>query len=62
MAKKFRELRKAMRPEAQVRVHEMAKAIKAELRQVCHCSQEQLAVELEEEQATVTKIEKKAGM
>ncbi|RLJ22480.1 hypothetical protein DJ030_01325 [bacterium endosymbiont of Escarpia laminata] len=62
MAKKFRELRKAMRPEAQVRVHEKAKAIKAELRQVRYCFQEQLVAELEVEQATVTKIEKKAGM
>ncbi len=67
MAKKFRDLRKAMSPEAQVRAHEKARAMKAELplaelRQARHFSQEQLAAELEVKQPAVAKIEKKADM
>ena len=67
MAKKFRDLRKAMSPEAQARSH--AKAMKlmadlplAELRQARHFSQEQLAAELDVKQPAVAKIEKKADM
>ena len=52
MAKKFRDLRYAMSPEAQARAHEKAKAMKAELplaglRQACYFSQEQFAAELQ---------------
>jgi transcriptional regulator with XRE-family HTH domain len=67
MAKKFRDLRQAMSPEAQTEAHEKAVAMKAELplaelRQARHFSQEQLAAELEVKQPAVAKIEKKADM
>jgi len=67
MAKKFRDLRQAMSPEALARAHEKATAMKAELplaelRQARHFSQEQLATELEVKQPAVAKIEKKADM
>lgn len=67
MAKKFRDLRKAMSPEAQARSHAKAKAMKAtlplaELRQARLFSQEQLAAELEVKQPAVAKIEKKTDM
>lgn len=67
MVKKFRDLRKAMSPEAQASSH--AKAIKmmadlplAELRQARHYSQQQLAAELDVRQPAVAKLEKKADM
>lgn len=67
MARKFKDLRKAMSPEAQARSH--AKAMKlmtelplAELRQARHFSQEQLAKVLEVKQPAVAKIEKKTDM
>lgn len=61
MAKKFRDLRKAMSLGVQVRAHEKARAMEAELplaelQQTRHSSQEQLAAELEVKQATVAKI------
>lgn len=67
MAKKFKDLRKAMNPEAQARSHAKAIAMKtslplAELRQARHFSQEQLASELQVKQPAVAKIEKKADM
>ena len=67
MAKKFKDLRKAMSPEAQTRAHEKAMVMKAalplaELRQARHFSQEQLAAELEVKQPAVAKIEKKTDM
>ncbi len=67
MAKKFKDLRQAMSPEAQARAHEKAKTMKAELplaelRQARHFSQEQLAAELQVKQPAVAKIEKKADM
>ena len=67
MANKFRDLRQAMRPEAQARSHEKAMALKAELplaelRQARHFSQEQLAAELAVKQPAVAKLEKKADM
>lgn len=67
MAKKFRDLRKAMSPEAQ----ELAKAKTmeimndlplAELRQARFYSQEQLAEVLEVKQPAVAKLEKKTDM
>lgn len=67
MAKKFRDLRKTMSPEAQERAH--AKAMEmmadlplAELRQARHFSQEQLAAELVVKQPAIAKLEKKADM
>ncbi|MEJ1360718.1 MAG: XRE family transcriptional regulator [Candidatus Sedimenticola sp. (ex Thyasira tokunagai)] len=67
MAKKFKDLRKAMSPEAQARSH--AKAMQmiadlplAELRQARHFSQEQLAAELHVKQPAVAKMEKKVDM
>lgn len=67
MAKKFKDLRKAMSPDAQTRTHEKAMAMKAELplaelRQARHFSQEQLAAELKVKQPAVAKIEKKVDM
>jgi len=67
MAKKFKDLRKAMSPEAQARAHKKATAMKAalplaELRQARHFSQEQLATELEVKQPAVAKMEKKVDM
>lgn len=67
MAKKFRDLRKAMSPDAQTRAHEKALVMKAELplaelRQARHFSQEQLATVLRVKQPAVAKIEKKADM
>jgi len=67
MAKKFKDLRKAMSPEAQARAHEKAMVLKAELplaelRQARHFSQEQLASELSVKQPAVAKIEKKVDM
>lgn len=67
MAKKFRDLRQAMSPEAQARVHEKAMSMKAglplaELRQARQLSQQQLAAELEVKQPAVAKIEKKTDM
>ncbi len=67
MAKKFRDLRKAMSPGAQARSRAKAKAMKAtlplaELRQARLFSQEQLAAELEVKQPAVAKIEKKTDM
>lgn len=67
MAKKFKDLRKAMSPEAQARAHEKAIAMMeelplAELRQARHFSQEQLASVLEVKQPAVAKIEKKVDM
>lgn len=67
MAKKFKDLRKAMGPEAQARSHEKAMAMMAELplaelRQARHFSQEQLAAELHVKQPAVAKIEKKVDM
>ncbi|MES9902015.1 MAG: XRE family transcriptional regulator [Sedimenticola sp.] len=67
MAKKFKDLRKAMSPEAQARSN--AKAMQmiadlplAELRQARHFSQEQLASELHVKQPAVAKMEKKVDM
>jgi len=67
MAKKFRDLRQVMSPEAQARSH--AKAMEmmtglplAELRQARQFSQEQLAVELDVKQPAVAKLEKKVDM
>ncbi len=67
MAKKFKDLRKAMSPEAQARSHAKAIAMKAELplaelRQARHFSQEQLASILEVKQPAVAKMEKKVDM
>lgn len=67
MAKKFKDLRKAMSPEAQARAHEKAMAMMAELplaelRQARYFSQEQLAAELSVKQPAVAKIEKKTDM
>jgi len=67
MAKKFKDLRKAMSPEAQARSHTNAILMKAklplaELRQARHYSQEQLASELHVKQPAVAKIEKKTDM
>jgi len=67
MNKKFKDLRKAMSPEAQARSHAKAIAMKAdlplaELRQARHFSQVQLAAELHVKQPAVAKIEKKADM
>lgn len=67
MAKKFKDLRKAMSPEAQARAHEKAMVMKAalplaELRLARHFSQQQLAAELSVKQPAVAKIEKKADM
>ena len=67
MAKKFRDLRRKMSHEAQVRAHEKAMAMMtelplAELRQARHLSQEQLAAVLEVKQPAVAKLEKKTDM
>lgn len=67
MAKKFRDLRNKLSPEAQARAHEKALAMLAdlplaELRQARHLSQEQLAAELGVRQPAVAKIEKKTDM
>lgn len=67
MAKKFRDLRHAMRPEAQARAHEKATVMKAELplaelRQARQLSQEQLAEKLSVKQPAVAKMEKKTDM
>ncbi len=64
MAKKFRDLRQAMRPEAQARAHEKAIVMKAELplaelRQARQLSQEQLAEKLSVKQPAVAKMEKR---
>lgn len=67
MAKKFRDLRTKMSPEAQARAHKKAQTLLAELplaelRQARQLSQEQLAAELEVRQPAVAKIEKKTDM
>jgi len=67
MAKKFRDLRQTMRPEAQARAHEKAMAMKAELplaelRQARQLSQQQLAEKLSVKQPAVAKMEKKTDM
>lgn len=67
MAKKFKDLRKGMSPEAQARSHEKAKTLLAELplaelRQARQLSQQQLAAELSVKQPAVAKMEKKADM
>jgi transcriptional regulator with XRE-family HTH domain len=67
MAKKFKNLRQAMSPEAQARSHanamEMMAALPlAGLRRARHLSQEQLAAELSVKQPAVAKMEKKADM
>lgn len=67
MAKKFKDLRKAMSPEAQARAHEKAMVMKAELplaelRQARYFSQEQLAAVLEVKQPAIAKLEKKTDM
>lgn len=67
MARKFKDLRKAMSPEAQARSHAKAMDMKtelplAELRQARHFSQEQLASVLEVKQPAVAKMEKKVDM
>ena len=67
MARKFKDLRKAMSPEAQARSHAkaidmMAELPLAELRQARHFSQEQLAEILEVKQPAVAKMEKKVDM
>lgn len=67
MAKKFKDLRKAMSPEAQARAHEKAMVMKAELplaelRQARYFSQEQLAAILEVKQPAIAKLEKKTDM
>jgi len=67
MAKKFRDLRAKMSPEAQTRAHDKALAMLgelplAELRQARRLSQEQLASILEVKQPAVAKMEKKVDM
>ncbi len=67
MAKKFKDLRKAMSPEAQARAHDKAMVMKAELplaelRQARYFSQEQLAAVLEVKQPAIAKLEKKTDM
>jgi transcriptional regulator with XRE-family HTH domain len=67
MARKFKDLRKTMSPEAQARSHAkaidmMAELPLAELRQARHLSQEQLAEILEVKQPAVAKMEKKVDM
>ncbi len=67
MAKKFRDLRTKMSPEAQERAHQKAVKLQAELplaelRQARYLSQEQLATELEVRQPAVAKLEKKTDM
>ena len=67
MVKKFKDLRKAMSPEAQARAHEKAMVMKAELplaelRQARYFSQEQLAAVLEVKQPAIAKLEKKTDM
>ena len=67
MAKKFKDLRKAMSPEAQARAHEKAIIMKAELplaelRQARHLSQVELAEKLDVQQPAVAKMEKKTDM
>ena len=67
MAKKFRDLRQAMSPEAQARAHEKASVMKAELplaelRQALHLSQVELAERLKIKQPAVAKMEKKTDM
>ncbi len=67
MAKKFRDLRNKMSPDAQARAHEKTLALLAELplaelRRARQLSQEQLATELDVQQPAVAKIEKKTDM
>jgi len=67
MARKFRDLRAKMSPEAQAHARAKAQALLvdmplAELRQARQLSQEQLAAELDVRQPAVAKIEKKADM
>ncbi len=67
MAKKFRDLRNKMSPDAQARAHEktlalLAKLPLAELRRARQLSQEQLATELDVQQPAVAKLEKKTDM
>ncbi|HEB54904.1 MAG TPA: helix-turn-helix domain-containing protein, partial [Gammaproteobacteria bacterium] len=67
MAKKFRDLRNKMSPDAQTRAHEKTQALLAELplaelRRARQLSQEQLATELDVQQPAVAKIEKKTDM
>jgi len=67
MARKFSELREKMSPEAQLRAHERAAELRAEmplqeLRQALRMTQEQLAKVLETNQASVSKLERRADM
>lgn len=67
MARKFSELREKMSPEAQVRAHERAVELKAEmplqeLRQALRMTQEQLATVLETNQANVSRLERRTDM
>lgn len=67
MAKKFRDLRNKMSPDAQARAHEKTVALLtelplAELRRARQLSQEQLATELDVQQPAVAKLEKKTDM
>ena len=67
MAKKFRDLRNKMSPDAQARAHEKTLALLAELplaelRRARQLSQEQLATELDVQQPAVAKLEKKTDM
>jgi len=67
MAKKFKDLRKTMSPEAQARAHEKAMVLKAELplaelRQARFFSQVQLATKLNVKQPAIAKLEKKTDM
>ena len=64
MAKKFRDLRAKMSPEAQQRAAQktqqmLAELALSELRLARHLSQEQLAAELDVRQPAVAKLEKK---
>ncbi len=67
MAKKFRDLRSKISPDAQAHAHEKTLALLAELplaelRRARQLSQEQLATELDVQQPAVAKIEKKTDM
>ena len=67
MARKFKDLRVKMSPDAQVLAHARARSMKAELplaelRQARLYSQKQLAEELHVQQPAVAKMEKKADM
>jgi transcriptional regulator with XRE-family HTH domain len=67
MAKKFKDLRKAMSPEAQARSHAKAMAMMTDLplaglRQARNLSQEELAAILAVKQPAVAKMEKKVDM